>query len=54
MCTVESPIHKNIKEQIVKADENSTIVILSKFRNSTRVMKARISAADPKALYLLF
>ncbi|PGH15627.1 hypothetical protein AJ80_05492 [Polytolypa hystricis UAMH7299] len=57
MCTVESPIHNKVKEEIVKMDENSTILVLRKFRNTTRLAKndvtlevARIenSKLDPK------
>lgn len=41
MCTVESPIHQNVKEAIVKMDENGTILVLRKFRNTTRLARVR-------------
>ncbi|GLI79528.1 hypothetical protein PoHVEF18_007865 [Penicillium ochrochloron] len=43
MCTMESPIHHSVKEEIVRMDENSTILVLRKFRNSTRLAKNEIS-----------
>ena len=43
MCTVESPIHQNIKERIVQADERSTELIFRTFHNTARVAKNAIS-----------
>ncbi|KAF2625165.1 inosine monophosphate dehydrogenase [Macroventuria anomochaeta] len=43
MCTVESPIHQNVKEAIVKATENDTVLVLRKFRNTTRLHKNKVS-----------
>lgn len=43
MCTVESPIHQNVKEAIVKMDENGTILVLRKFRNTTRLAKNEVT-----------
>lgn len=43
MCTVESPIHQNIKERIVQADERSTDLIFRTFRNTARVAKNAVS-----------
>ena len=43
MCTVESPIHQNVKEQIVANDERSTELILRTLRNTSRVAKNAIS-----------
>lgn len=43
MCTVESPIHQNIKEHIVQADERSTELIFRTFHNTARVAKNAIS-----------
>ncbi|KAF1814569.1 inosine monophosphate dehydrogenase [Eremomyces bilateralis CBS 781.70] len=43
MCTVESPIHQNVKQAIVDADENSTVLVLRKFRNTTRLHKNKVS-----------
>ncbi|KAI8068809.1 2-nitropropane dioxygenase [Thamnidium elegans] len=43
MCTVESPIHHNIKEAIVKADERSTSLVFRPFRNTSRIFKNSIA-----------
>ncbi|CAO2652170.1 Nn.00g004530.m01.CDS01 [Neocucurbitaria sp. VM-36] len=43
MCTIESPIHPNVKEAIVKATENDTVLCLRKFRNTTRLHKNKVS-----------
>jgi len=37
MCTTESPIHQNIKEAIVAADETQTELIFRPLRNTARV-----------------
>ncbi|KAG0955243.1 hypothetical protein G6F32_002931 [Rhizopus arrhizus] len=43
MCTVEAPIHHNIKEAIVKADERSTALVFRPFRNTTRIFKNSVA-----------
>jgi nitronate monooxygenase len=43
MCTVESPIHENIKRHIVEADERQTDMIFRTLRNTARVAKNKIS-----------
>jgi len=43
MCTVESPVHQRVKEQIVANDERSTELILRTLRNTSRVAKNAIS-----------
>ncbi|KAF2646518.1 inosine monophosphate dehydrogenase [Massarina eburnea CBS 473.64] len=43
MATVESPIHPNVKEAIVKASENDTVLVLRKFKNTTRLHKNAVS-----------
>jgi NAD(P)H-dependent flavin oxidoreductase YrpB (nitropropane dioxygenase family) len=43
MATVESPIHPNVKDAIVKATENDTVLVLRKFRNTTRLHKNKVS-----------
>ncbi|KAJ2979348.1 hypothetical protein NQ176_g3310 [Zarea fungicola] len=43
MCTAESPVHWNVKEEIVRMDENSTVIVLRKLRNSTRLAKNNVS-----------
>uniref|UniRef100_A0A7S3PNT6 Nitronate monooxygenase domain-containing protein n=1 Tax=Aplanochytrium stocchinoi TaxID=215587 RepID=A0A7S3PNT6_9STRA len=39
MATVEAPIHDNIKQAIVDADENSTALVMRSMRNTERVYK---------------
>ena len=43
MCTVESPIHQKIKEQIVANDERSTDLIFRTLHNTARVAKNAVS-----------
>lgn len=43
MVTTESPIHPNVKQAIVDSDESSTILVLRKFRNTTRLHKNKVS-----------
>ncbi|RVX69550.1 hypothetical protein B0A52_06614 [Exophiala mesophila] len=43
MATVEAPIHYKVKEAIVAASENDTVLVLRKFRNTTRLHKNAVS-----------
>jgi NADH:quinone reductase (non-electrogenic) len=43
MCTVESPIHENIKQTIVKATEQDTVHIFRTLNNTARVFKNKVS-----------
>jgi len=43
MCTVESPIHQRVKEQIVANDERATDLILRTLRNTSRVARNSVS-----------
>ncbi|KAI6147291.1 hypothetical protein BKA82DRAFT_4152016, partial [Pisolithus tinctorius] len=43
MCTIESPIHQNIKDTIVKATEQDTIHIFRTLKNTARVFKNAIA-----------
>ena len=43
MATVEAPIHQNVKEEIVKCTENDTVLVLRKFRNTSRLHKNAVS-----------
>jgi len=43
MCTVESPIHQRIKEQIVANDERATELIFRTLRNTSRVASNTVS-----------
>ncbi|KAJ3505459.1 hypothetical protein NLJ89_g7405 [Agrocybe chaxingu] len=43
MCTVEAPIHQNIKEKIVASTERDTIHIFRSLRNTARVYKNKVA-----------
>lgn len=43
MCTVESPVHENIKKEIVRCSEHDTVLVLRKFRNTSRLHKNKVS-----------
>jgi NAD(P)H-dependent flavin oxidoreductase YrpB (nitropropane dioxygenase family) len=43
MCTVEAPIHQNIKEKIVASTERDTVHIFRTMNNTARVFKNAIS-----------
>ena len=43
MCTVESPIHENVKQAIVDNDERATDLIYRPFRNTARVARNAVS-----------
>lgn len=43
MCTVESPIHENIKKKIVESTEQDTIHILRTLHNTARVYKNKVA-----------
>jgi NADH:quinone reductase (non-electrogenic) len=43
MVTHESPIHENVKKAICEATENDTVLVLRKFRNTTRLHKNKVS-----------
>jgi NAD(P)H-dependent flavin oxidoreductase YrpB (nitropropane dioxygenase family) len=43
MCTQEAPLHHNIKEKMVEADERSTALVYRPFRNTARIFKNKIA-----------
>ena len=43
MCTVEAPIHHNIKQAIVEAQETDTELVLRRWRNTTRLFKNKVT-----------
>ncbi|RKF82794.1 Nitronate monooxygenase [Golovinomyces cichoracearum] len=43
MCTVESPIHENIKREIVQADETKTQLVMRRWKNTTRLYKNQVT-----------
>ncbi|KAG9243880.1 2-nitropropane dioxygenase-like protein [Calycina marina] len=48
MCTIEAPIHIKIKEEIVKASENDTELVLRRWKNTSRLYKNKVTAAVVK------
>lgn len=43
MCTVEAPIHNNIKEEIVRAQETDTALVLRRWKNTTRLYRNKVT-----------
>ncbi|KAF2402967.1 2-nitropropane dioxygenase [Trichodelitschia bisporula] len=43
MATVEAPIHQNIKQAIVDADEHDTELVLRKWRNTSRLFSNKVA-----------
>lgn len=43
MCTVESPIHENIKKAIVAATEDDTTLVLRRWKNTSRLFKNKVA-----------
>jgi NAD(P)H-dependent flavin oxidoreductase YrpB (nitropropane dioxygenase family) len=43
MCTVESPIHQNIKDKIVSSTEQDTVHMFRTLLNTARVYKNAVS-----------
>jgi NAD(P)H-dependent flavin oxidoreductase YrpB (nitropropane dioxygenase family) len=48
MSTVESPIHENIKQTIVKGSEHDTELLLRKFKNTSRLHKNKVAVEAKK------
>lgn len=48
MSTVESPIHPNIKQTIVKGSEHDTELLLRKFKNTSRLHKNKVAIEAKK------
>lgn len=43
MCTVEAPIHPQIKQAIVDAQETDTELVLRRWKNTTRLFKNKVT-----------
>ena len=43
MCTLEAPIHHNIKQAIVDAAETDTELVLRRWKNTSRLFKNRVA-----------
>ncbi|KAF2791824.1 2-nitropropane dioxygenase family oxidoreductase [Melanomma pulvis-pyrius CBS 109.77] len=48
MCTVEAPIHQNIKQTIVDAQETDTELVLRRWKNTSRLFKNKVTAGAVK------
>ena len=48
MCTVEAPIHNNIKQSIVDAQETDTQLVLRRWKNTSRLFKNAITEQATK------
>lgn len=48
MCTVEAPIHDNIKKAIVGAQETDTELVLRRWKNTSRLFKNKVTAEAVK------
>lgn len=43
MCTIEAPIHQNIKQAIVDAQETDTELVLRRWRNTSRLFANKVA-----------
>ncbi|TVY85767.1 Nitronate monooxygenase [Lachnellula willkommii] len=43
MCTIEAPIHQNIKQSIVDAQETDTELVMRRWTNTTRLFKNKVT-----------
>lgn len=43
MCTVEAPIHQNIKQAIIEASETDTALVLRRWTNTSRWFKNKVT-----------
>lgn len=43
MCTVEAPVHQKVKDEIVKAQETDTTLLLRRWRNTSRLYKNKVA-----------
>lgn len=48
MCTVESPIHVNVKKAIVNASEDDTELVLRRWKNTSRLFKNKVALEAKK------
>lgn len=48
MCTEEAPIHRNIKQAIVDAQETDTELVLRRWKNTSRLFKNKVTAEATK------
>lgn len=43
MCTIEAPIHQNVKQAIVDAQETDTELVLRRWRNTSRLFANKVA-----------
>jgi len=43
MCTIEAPIHQNVKEAIVEAQETDTELVLRRWKNTSRLFANKVA-----------
>ena len=48
MCTIEAPIHENVKRAIVEAQETDTELVLRRWKNTSRLFKNKVAAEAAK------
>ena len=48
MCTVEAPVHENIKQAIVDAQETDTQLVLRRWRNTSRLFANKVALEAAK------
>lgn len=48
MCTIEAPIHQNIKQAIVDAQETDTQLVLRRWTNTSRLFKNKVTESALK------
>lgn len=48
MCTIEAPIHVNIKQAIVDAQETDTELVLRRWKNTSRLFKNKMTEQATK------
>ena len=48
LCTVEAPIHENIKRKIVDSQETDTALVMRRWKNTTRLYRNKVTDAAAK------
>ena len=43
MCTIEAPVHENVKKAIVEASETDTELVLRRWKNTSRLFKNKVA-----------
>ena len=49
MCTIEAPVHENVKKAIVEASETDTELVLRRWKNTSRLFKNKVAEEAVKA-----